>query len=102
MVFAGGFCSGFRGWRAGVRRVACVVPLRGVPLSRSELVFAGWRGADGVGMAGVDGVCGAVAVDFGDFPVGVFQEEQGEYEDAGDGEYDEHGGMVVHGVSFSL
>ena len=39
-------------------------------------------------------------VGFGDLPVGVFQEEQGEYEDAGDGKYNKYRHSVVHDASF--
>ena len=53
-------------------------------------------------MAGVDDVFESVVVGFGDLPVGVFQEEQGEYEDAGDGKCNEYRHSVVHDASFPL
>ena len=76
------------------------VRVRGAPVSRLEQESACRGGAAGV--AGVDDVFEAVVVGFGDLPVGVFEEEQGEYEDAGDGKCDEYGHSVVHDGSFPL
>lgn len=68
------------------------------PVSRLEQESACRGGASGV--AGVDDVFEAVVVGFGDLPVGVFEEEQGEYEDAGDGKCNEYRHSVVHDASF--
>ena len=74
------------------------VRVRGAPVSRLEQESACRGGAAGV--AGVDDVFEAVVVGFGDLPVGVFEEEQGEYEDAGDGKCNEYRHSVVHDASF--
>ena len=72
------------------------------PVWRSEQESAGCSGPDGLGMAGVDDAFESVVVGLADLPVVVFEEEQGEYEDAGDGKCDEYGHSVVHDGSFPL
>ena len=85
--------GGFSGFSGGA-----VFGYGGAPVSRLEQESACRGGAAGV--AGVDDVFEAVVVGFGDLPVGVFEEEQGEYEDAGDGKCNEYRHSVVHDASF--